>query len=89
MTIALTPTAAIDAAIHANLNALALRLGHAEHLAVQARTAMAGGYRSLAIGTLLPLEQIIPECEALMRAVLILHRAPNVADGTSLDEVSA
>lgn len=89
MTVALTPTAAIDAAIHANLNALALRLDHAEHLAVQARTAIAGGYRSLAIGTLLPLELIIPECEALVRTILILHRAPNVAENVSRDEVTA
>lgn len=79
MTSTTTSHHAIDAAIHANLNALALRLDHAEHLAVQARSAMAGGYRNLAIGTLLPLEQIIPECDALMRTVLILHRGSQLA----------
>lgn len=81
MNIPVTPSTAVDAAIHANLAALAFRLGTAEQLAVQARSAMGGKRRSEALGTLLPLEQIIPECEALVRTILLLYRAPNVADG--------
>jgi hypothetical protein len=72
--------AAFDAAIHANLNALALRLDQAESLAVEARAAIGRGRRYEAMGTILPLERIIPECEALVRSIVILHRAADAAD---------
>lgn len=83
MTIPSTSAQAIDTAIHANLAALAARLDTAEMLALQARAAMGGKRRNEAIGTLMPLEHIIPECEALVRTILLLHRAPFV-DGAGL-----
>lgn len=41
--------------------------------AVEAHTAMQTGERNLAIGTMLPLERMLPECAALVSAVRILH----------------
>ena len=82
MTIAVTPAAAIDAAIDANLAALAFRLDAAKQIAIQARAAMSRTRRNEALGTLLPLEQIIPECDALVRTILLLYRAPDVGDAS-------
>ncbi len=65
---------AVDAAIHAYLAVLLLRFQEIEHLTVEACAAIATGRRHLAIGTMLPLERMLPECEALLRAALILHR---------------
>lgn len=65
---------AVDTAIHAYLGVLILRLQSAEALAVEAAAAIATGNRNRAIGTILPLEQALPECDALVRASLILHR---------------
>ena len=80
MTIAVTPAAAIDAAIHANMTALSFRLETAAQLTVEARAAMGRKRRNEAIGTLLPLEHIIPECEALLRTILLLHRTPHAGE---------
>lgn len=70
----LTMREAIDTAIHAYVAVLTLRLQQAETWAVEAGAALTAGQRNLAIGTVLPLERILPECDALFRAALILHR---------------
>ena len=70
----LTMDEAIRTAICAYLTVLILRLQQAETLAVEAAAALSTGQRNLAIGTVLPLERMLPECEALVRAALILHR---------------
>lgn len=60
-------------AMHACLAALAHQLAEAQKLADDARKAMEQNERRLAIGTIMPLEQRQPECDALLRAVLTLH----------------
>jgi len=60
-------------AMHACLAALAHQLADAQQLAADARDAMHRSDRRLAVGTVMPLEQRLPECEALLRAVLTLH----------------
>jgi hypothetical protein len=61
--------------IAANLDALYLRLRQALKLADDSRLAMADGKQNLAIGTIVDLERVLPECEALYRTILILHRS--------------
>lgn len=68
---------AIGTAMHSCLAALVHHLAGAQHLAVEARDAMQRSERNLAIGTVLPLEQTLPECDALVRAVLTLQRWRN------------
>ena len=58
----------------ANLNVLRLRLKIAASLVAEACTAMAAGQQNQAIGTIIDLEQGLPECDALLRATLVLHR---------------
>ena len=78
----LTMDEAIHTAIHAYLAVLILRLQSAEKLAVEAASALSARQRNLAIGTVLPLERMLPECEALFRASLILHRMePQSSEG--------
>ncbi len=71
-------------AMHACLAALAHQLAEAQKLADDARKAMEQNERRLAIGTVMPLEQRLPECDALLRAVLTLHtwrnRMPSEAE---------
>ena len=62
------------AAIAANLDVLRLRLSIAATHVAEACAAMAAGQQNLAIGTIYDLEQTLPECDALMRATLVLHR---------------
>lgn len=64
----------IDAAIAANLAALAQRLEEATAVAREASSAMANRNRNLAIGTLLIIEEMLPESQALFSAALALHR---------------
>jgi hypothetical protein len=64
---------AMNMAIHANLAALAYQLGDAHKQVACARNAMYAHDRNLAVGTVLPLERILPQCETLLRAVLALH----------------
>lgn len=59
-------------AIHACLAALAHQLADAQHLAADARSAMERGELNLALGSIMPLEQRLPECEVLVHAVLSL-----------------
>ena len=61
-------------AIAANLDVLKLRLRNAADLMAEAYTAMAAGEQNQAIGTVLDLERGLPECDALLRATLALHR---------------
>jgi hypothetical protein len=75
-----TQTEALNWAIDANLNALALRLDAARHLVIAARSAMAERRGNLAIGTILPLETMLPESDALYRIILLLHRAAGKPD---------
>ena len=64
----------IDIAIEANLSALAEGLREAATLSASAHAAMQAGYRNLAIGTALPLEQHLPTYLGLLTAILALHR---------------
>lgn len=68
-----TPAYAMEMAIHANLAALALQLENARLMAVCATEAMEAQNRNLAMGTMLPLERILPQCETLLRAALALQ----------------
>ena len=61
-------------AIAANLAALVLSLGRARETALHAADANCTGNRNLAIGTLLDLEQLLPRAEALIGAIMALHR---------------
>lgn len=67
-------TTVIDAAIAANLAALAQRLDEAAHRVHEAAQAMANRQHNLAIGTLLTIEELLPEAQALFSATLALHR---------------
>lgn len=66
-------------AIAANLGALVLTLGRARDIAHRAAEAIATGKRNVAIGTLVDLEQLLPQADALARAIMALHRG----DGSS------
>ena len=70
-------------AIAANLDVLRLRLNIAAELVSEACAAMAAGHQNQAIGTICDLEQGLPECDALLRATLVLHRmrSLNVQEG--------
>jgi F0F1-type ATP synthase membrane subunit c/vacuolar-type H+-ATPase subunit K len=68
------PETVIDAAIAANLAALAQRLEEATVVAREASSAMENRHRNLAIGTLLVIEEMLPEAQALFSAALALHR---------------
>ena len=78
-------------AMHACLAALAHQLAEAAVLAAEARDAMEKNERNLAIGTMMPLEQILPECDTLARAVRTLqtwrNRMPSEADRAAKDGV--
>lgn len=71
----------IDAAIAANLAALAQRLEEATAIAREASSAMANRNRNLAIGTLLIIEEILPESQALFSAAVALPRGQRSKDG--------
>ena len=73
-------------AIAANLEALKLRLRSAADLVAEACTAMAASNQNQAIGTVLDLERGLPECDALLRATLALHRMRdlNLQEGVAL-----
>jgi hypothetical protein len=63
--------------ITANLEALHIRLQHATRLASAASVAMADHNQNRAIGTILECETILPECDALYRTILLMHRSRN------------
>ena len=70
------PTNAVntETAIHANLSALADRLAEAAKLAAQAAAAIKDRYQNLAIGTALPIDDLLSQSKALYDAVIALHR---------------
>lgn len=68
-----TAAFAMSMAMHANLAALAYQLDDASKLVTSARTAMEVHETNLAIGTVLPLDRILPECVTLLRSVLALQ----------------
>ncbi len=61
--------------IAANLMALHARLRTAEHTASEAIIALAARNQNLAIGHILDLDRILPECDALYRTIIMLHRS--------------
>ena len=63
-----------DPAIVATLAGLCDILQEAATLALSAEAALAAGNRNLAIGTLLPLEEMLPTAQALFQATRSLHR---------------
>ena len=67
--------AILNEAILANIAALHDRLAEALARAGEAREAMRSGQRNRAIGTILEFEHTLPECEALFRTALLLHRS--------------
>ena len=66
--------AILNEAILANIAALHDRLAEALVRAGEARDPMQSGQRNRAIGTILEFERTLPECEALFRTALLLHR---------------
>ena len=64
----------INAAIEANLSALAEGLAVAAEMAKDGVIAIKANRRNLAIGTVLPLERDLPELAGLLTAILALHR---------------
>lgn len=62
------------AAIAANLDALTAMLQDAAALAAEAKQAMDDGQRNQAIGTILPVEELLPAAGALLGAAMALHR---------------
>ena len=64
------------AIISANLVALHARLRHALAEVKDASAAMSKGEQNLAIGCVSDLGRVLPECEALFRTIMMLHRTP-------------
>lgn len=62
--------------IAANLALIEVRLAEAHSLIREAQAAIATRDQNLAIGTLLPVQQDLADADALLRAVLIVHREP-------------
>ena len=65
-------------AIAMNLDALRSRLRHAADLVEEACTALTAGHRNQAIGTTSELGHTLPECDALLRATLVLQRVTSL-----------
>ena len=65
----------LDEPILANIVALHDRLSEAATQASEACKAMRDGQRNRAIGMILEFEHILPECDALFRTALLLHRS--------------
>jgi hypothetical protein len=63
------------AIIMANLEALHIRLQYATRLAGAASVAMAQDNQNRAVGTILECEILLPECDALFRTILLMHRS--------------
>jgi hypothetical protein len=65
------------AIISANLVALHARLRHALAEVKDASAAMLIGEQNQAIGCIGDLGRVLPECEALFRTIMMLHRTPD------------
>lgn len=63
------------ASLTSHLEALRLRLDLAGLATRRATTALVDGNRNLAMGTVLDLEYLLPECDALYRTIMLLHRS--------------
>ena len=74
----LTPEAKAMA-IATILDVLRSRLRYAADLVNEACTVMAAGHRNQAICTISELDRTLPECDALLRATLVLHRVSSQA----------
>ncbi len=74
------------AIIAANLVALHARLRHALAEVAEASRAMCLDRQVMAIGTILDLERILPECDVLYRTIIMLHRS---RDSFQLGEVQS
>ena len=66
-----------ETAIYANLLALADRLAEAANLSADAAAAFKQGKKNLAIGTALPIEDLLSQAKGLYDAALALHRHAN------------
>jgi hypothetical protein len=69
--------AIVETAIYANLSALAARLAEAANLSAEAAVASKRGKQNLAIGTALPIDDLLSQSKALYDAVIALHRHAN------------
>lgn len=67
-------TTTLDA-LTANITLMEARLKRAHSLAVEALAAIGSGKQNLAIGTLIPMQEDLADTDALLRTVLLLHRA--------------
>jgi hypothetical protein len=63
--------------MHANLTALADRLAEAAKLSDEAAAACKRGKTNLAVGTALPIDDLLSQSKALYDAVIALHRHAN------------
>jgi hypothetical protein len=63
-----------ETAIYANLSALAEQLAKASKLSAEAAAASKSGKQDQAIGTALPLEDLLSQSKALYDAAIALHR---------------
>jgi hypothetical protein len=61
--------------ITANIALIEARLQRAHSLTRDALAAINDGKQNLAIGTLLPMQEDMADTDALLRTVLLLHRA--------------
>jgi hypothetical protein len=68
-------TITVNDVLRINLYMLQRLLDRARASAQEATAAMTRGERNLAIGSALDLEQLLPECEALYRTNMLLHRS--------------
>jgi hypothetical protein len=64
----------VETAIYANLSALAEQLAEAAKLSLEAAAASKRGKQNQAIGTALPLEDLLSQAKALFDAAIALHR---------------
>lgn len=64
----------IKAALSANISALYIRLRDATMRMADARQAMDVGNQNLAIGTILDLEDLLPEMQQLFNTIMLLHK---------------
>ncbi len=62
-------------AITANITLIEARLQRAHKSARDALAAIKDGKQNLAIGTLLPMQEDMADTDALLKTVLLLHRA--------------
>ena len=72
--IKLTPPTNRDI-IAANMTALHMRLQAAQSAANAAIAAMADHNQNRAVGSILDPERLLPECDALYRTIMLLHRS--------------